>query len=162
MTTMVDLMRGKLSDEDLWLLKKYRGYMSEIEKEFDLPVTKWGVDEWKAVAKVAITEKVRQKPSLEAYQESIKEIKKLYKTYRSGGTGKKGRVYEPKASIQEVVIALKNRSLDTVLRYLENEENCEKIYLAGGVLFGRVDRGKINLEKSISSSNISPEKSIFS
>jgi len=91
MTTLVDLMRGKLSDEDLWLLKKYRGYMSEIEKEFELPVTKWGVDEWKAVAKVAITEKIRQKPRPEAYRKYIKEIIKLYKTYRSGGAGKKGK-----------------------------------------------------------------------
>ena len=154
MTTLVDLMRGKLSDKDLWLLKKYRGYISEIEKEFDLPVAEWGVDEWKAVAKVTITEKIRQKPRLEAYRsigiESIEEIKQLRKTYGSGGTGKKGRVYEPKASIQEVVKALKSRSLDTVLQYLENDENCENVYLSGGVMFDGVDRKrKVILTKNL-------------
>jgi len=132
---------GKYSDEDwLWLVQ-YRNYMSELEKGFSLPVVEWGVDEWRAVAKVEIFEKIRQKPRLEANRKKyIKEIIKLYKTYRSGGTGKKGKAYEPKASIREVAKVLKKRNLDTVLRYLENEENCENIYQAGGVLFVGVDR----------------------
>ena len=132
---------GKSSDE-VWLwLVRYRNYMSELEKGFSLPVVEWGVDEWRAVAKVEIFEKIRQKPRLEANRKKyIKEIIKLYKTYRSGRAGKKGKVYEPKASIREVAKALKNRSLDTVLRYLENEENCEKVYHVGGVMFDGVDR----------------------
>jgi hypothetical protein len=144
MTTLGDLMRGKFSDEDLEWLMHYRSYMSEIEKGFEMPVAEWGVDEWKAVAKTEIFEKIREKPRLEAYRsvsiEFIEEVKQLRNTYRSGGTGKKGKTYEPKASIQEVVKAVKSRSLDSVLRYLENEENCEKVYLVGGVMFDGVDR----------------------
>jgi len=132
---------GKYSDEDwLWLVQ-YRNYMSELEKGFSLPVVEWGVDEWRAVAKVEIFEKIRQKPRLEANRKKyIKEIIKLYKTYRSGGAGKKGKVYEPKSSIKEVAKVLKKRNLDAVLQYLENDKNCEEIYRIGGVMFDGVDK----------------------
>ena len=135
---------GKFSDEDWLRLVQYRNYMSELEKGFSLPVVEWGVDEWKAVAKVEIYEKIRQKPRLEAYRsisiESVEEIKQLRKIYRSGGVGKKGKVYEPKSSIKEVAKVLKKRNLDAVLQYLENDKNCEEIYRVGGVMFDGVDK----------------------
>jgi hypothetical protein len=131
---------GVYSDEDWLRLVQRRNYMSELEKGFSLSIVEWGIDEWRAVAEVEISEKIRQKPRLEVYRKSIKEITKLYKIYRSGGTGKKGKVYEPKASIQEVVKELKNRSLDTVLQYLESDKNCEEIYRVGGVMFDGVDK----------------------
>ena len=132
---------GKFSDEDWLRLVQYRNYMSELEKGFSLPVVEWGVDEWRAVAKVEIFEKIRQKPRLEANRKKyIKEIIKLYKTYRSGGVGKKGKVYEPKSSIKEVAKVLKKRNLDAVLQYLENDKNCEEIYRVGGVMFDGVDK----------------------
>jgi len=138
---------GKYSDEDwLWLVR-YRNYMSELEKGFSLPVVEWGVDEWQAVAKVEIFEKIRQKPRPEAYRKHIKEIIKLYKTYRSGGTGKKGKVYEPKNSIRKICKEIRSTKFGNVLEALMDAELCNDWYESTsdpiGVLFTGVDESTV-------------------
>lgn len=62
--------------------------------------------------------------------------------FPTGGRSKKGKEYEPKASIRKVTNILVKRSREAVIEYLKNEENCEKIYSAGGVMFDGIDKEK--------------------
>lgn len=62
--------------------------------------------------------------------------------FPTGGSSKKGKEYEPKASIRKVAEQIGSRGRDAVLAYLDNEKNCENIYQAGAVMFDGMDKEK--------------------
>lgn len=143
---LADLVNGKQSAKEKLIEMHIHNYWREIEKEFDLTKTEWGVSEWKAVAMVVVREKMELGLSLEVAtdvgRESLAEMKRLRKSFHSGGTHKKGNEYEPKASIRRVTSIIGKRSRDAVLKHLNKSENCDAIYMAGGVMFDGIDREK--------------------
>ena len=59
--------------------------------------------------------------------------------FPAGGTQKKGKEGELKASIRKVVARINKVGFDAVMEYLKDDQHCEDIYYYGGVMFSRVD-----------------------
>lgn len=65
--------------------------------------------------------------------------------FSSGGTSKKGKEYEPKASIRKICANINSQKFDDVLEVLRDAEECAELYESTidpiGVLFTEVDDG---------------------
>lgn len=144
----------EFSDEELYIRIGRNKILDAIAEDFGLPVTEWGISEWKAVAQTILTEKVelglRHKVATKAGRElwDIKDLlttenKLLLKQYRSGGTPKKGKEYEPKTSIRKICEHIKTFGFEDVLNALRDADLCLDWYESTtdptGVLFIGVD-----------------------
>jgi len=122
-------------------------YLHDIEIQFESPVAKWEKPEWKAVATIALdklfTLTDKHSSYVEISDEMFKEIKQLRKSYRLGGSTKKGKIYEPKNSIRKICKEISSTKFEDVLEALMDAELCIDWYESTsdpiGVLFTGVD-----------------------
>lgn len=138
--------------------------LDAFAEELECPVNAWGKIEWKAVTMTILTEKIElgfmHDAAMKVADElwSLKDVlskdnyvlsdryKDLLKTYRPGGTPKKGKEYEPKSSVRKICAHIQSMEFVKVLEALQNAELCNDLYESTsepiGVLFTAVDENK--------------------
>ena len=136
------------------LAKRMDEFLNAFAADMDYPVSKWNGDLWMKASRSILGALIREMDEHKdthgfGYEQfsknrvSSNEIKKLRKSFHSGGARKKGKEFEPKASIRKICAKIESTKFDDVLDALRDAERCldryESTSAPTGILFMGVD-----------------------
>lgn len=154
---------GKIESQkkEMSLEKRIDDFLNAFASDMDYPVSKWNGDLWMKASRSILGALIREMDEHKdthgfGYEQfsknrvSSNEIKKLRKSFHSGGARKKGKEFEPKASIRKICAKIESTKFDGVLEALKDAEICADWYESTRAPIGILITGVDDEKKTIS------------